>query len=175
MNSLLKFKRFSEQLNICARYRREWDKSTNLQDIMDMALSAQGVEFTCDACAFKWGLSRDYILNNVGDYINGRYQRNKDGYTSEMYVADKGEKTLRSTLNLLIGCNGTVIVPKFHICKIYVCESDISLHSIGKCELYIYGDNCKVDIPEESSANVTINRVSKSNWIKDKTQGIFSV
>lgn len=170
MNDLLKLKRVAEQLNICGRYRRTWDNAANLQDIMDMALSAQGIEFVCDGCAFGWGLTQEYILKKFGDYINGRYQRNMGGYTSEMYVEAKGEITLRSTLNLLVGCNCTIVVPERHICKVYVCNSSVRLDCKGHCEVYVYGDGCEVIVADGLHSDVTLYKEHKSHWVKEECQ-----
>ena len=85
-NELLNMKRKALMLGLCGEYKKKWDSCTSKKELMDLVLDSNGVEFLADAITFGWGCSQEFLLNEFADFINGRYQRKKDGYTSELYV-----------------------------------------------------------------------------------------
>lgn len=139
-SGMLAFKRNAALLGLCDKYKAEWNEAKDKKDLVDMALDANGVEFMARSVAEGWGLSKDYILENFGDYVNEKYVRDKGGYTSKMYVDYGGDIFQPATLNLLIGCNTSVLVPESSVCKIYVCgRTYIRVNCAGKCYVYVYG------------------------------------
>lgn len=157
-NELLTLKRNAVLLGLCDRYKTEWNEAKDKKDLVDMALDANGVEFMAKSVAEGWGLSKDYILDNFGDYVNGSYVRDKGGYTSEIYVGYGGDILQRATLNLLVGCDTSVLVPEGSMCKIYVCGmSDVRIKCVGKCYVYVYGGYNDV----KYSGDVTVEEIAK--------------
>lgn len=139
-SGMLAFKRNAALLGLCDRYRAAWDGAEGKRDLVDLALDTNGVEFMARSVAEGWGLSKDYILGNFGDYVNEKYVRDKGGYTSKMYVDYGGDIFQPATLNLLVGCNTSVLVPEGSVCKIYVCgRTYIRVNCAGKCYVYVYG------------------------------------
>ena len=144
MNDLLKFKRNAVMLGLCGEYKSRWDSAKSKQDLMDIALDANGVEMLCDAAAFGWGMDIQYMKNAFSEYINGNWKRKKDGYTSCLYVLHDGVIEQECTITAIISCNGEFHVPKGKACKLYVSgDSNINVTGEGDCYVYLYGD-CKV-------------------------------
>lgn len=149
-------------LGLCGQYKTMWDACRNKKDLIDMALDANGVEFMADSIAFGWGLSKEYLMKEFGDFINGKYQRNKGGYKSRMYVGYEGDITIDSTITLLVGCKGKVIVPCSMVGNIYICGGcDIDVKNDGVVYLYEYAGNNNVHKDE----NVEITQHKESNWV----------
>ena len=158
LNELLTLKRNAVMLGLCGKYKAEWDEAKGKKDLVDMALDANGVEFMAKSVAEGWGLSKDYILDNFGDYVNGKYVRDKDGYTSEIYVGYGGDILQRATLNLFVRCNTSILVPEGSVCKIYVCGvSNVRINCAGKCYVYVYGGYNDV----KYSGDVTVEEFAK--------------
>ena len=91
MNDLLAFKRNAVMLGLCGGYKEKWDAATSKDALMDMALDSNGVEMLADAAAFGWGMDIQYMKRTFSDYINGKWKRSKDGYTSCLYVDFNGQ------------------------------------------------------------------------------------
>ena len=158
LNELLTLKRNAVMLGLCDRYKAEWDEAKDKKDLVDLALDANGVEFMAKSVAEGWGVSKDYILDNFGDYVNGKYVREKGGYTSELYVGYGGDNLQRATLNLFVGCDTSILVPEGSVCKIYVCgRSNVRLKCAGKCYVYMYGGYNRV----EYSGDVEVEEFAK--------------
>lgn len=112
MNDLLAFKRNAIMLGLCTSYKDKWDAATSKEALMEIATDAKGMDMIADSISNGWGLSSSYIAKNFSDYINGKWQRNKDGYTSEMYVSHKSDVDIRSTLTLFVDCECDIVVSK---------------------------------------------------------------
>lgn len=87
-------------------------------------------------------------------FNNGKYIRDKDGYTSTMYCLPEAESiTITSTLTLIIGFNGRIIIPKGRIGELYLCKSNVTIE--GGCKnttVYLYGSS--VDNTIDSSISL---------------------
>ena len=158
LNELLTLKRNAVLLGLCDEYKTEWNEAKDKKDLVDMALDANGVEFMAKSVAEGWGLSKDYILGNFGDYVNEGYVRDKGGYTSKLYVDYGGDIFQPATLNLLIECNTSVLIPEGSVCKIYVCgRTYVRINCVGKCYVYVYGGYNDV----KYSGDVTVEEIAK--------------
>jgi len=166
-DELLNMKRNALMLGLCGEYRSKWDGAGSDRDLMDIALDVNGVEFICEGVTDGWGLTPEYIRNRFGGYVNGRYVRSKDGYTSEMLCCfDESEFRQRSTITTIIACNTEVIVPRCCISKIYVCGgSKLTLLCDGICELYVYGRDNEIKI--HGCGRVNRTDVEKKKWVNE--------
>lgn len=143
MNDLLSFKRNAMMLGLCNSYRDKWDSATSKEALMGIATDSKGMDMIADSISNGWGLSSSYIVKNFSDYINGKWQRNKDGYTSEMYVLYNNDITIRSTLTLLVDCECDVVVGKNVIAEIYLSgKSKVNISCEGHCYVIRYGKDC---------------------------------
>ena len=164
-NELLALKRNACMLGLCGQYKTMWDECRNKKDLIGMALDANGVEFMADSIEFGWGLSKEYLIKEFGDFVNGKYQRNKGGYKSRMYVGYEGDITIDSTITLLVGCKGRVIVPCSMVGNIYICGGcDIDVTNDGVVYLYTYGSSNKVHEDE----NVEVIQRKESQWVSGR-------
>ena len=115
---------------ICDEYRDRVVNCGSKKQLMDMALSAKGADYLCDAIAKDWGVSPSEISKRFAPYINGRYTLDNGNYESVMYCQYNGSIECKTTLLTLIECNIEVEVPEYHACYIYAC---------GKCNVRIKG------------------------------------
>ena len=164
ISTLNELKRRSIALGLCGRYKGAWDECSSPQDLCDLATDINGLAFLCDACSFGWGgtFNADYIADRFADFINGRYTRNKDGYTTALYCKDEGVVYARTTALCLIDCTSTVIVPHDSMVEILVGgNSDITVMNLGKItKLAIYG-NATVNGRHRAEST---ERITESIW-----------
>lgn len=102
MSDLLAFKRNAIMLGLCTGYKNKWDAATSKEALMDMALDSNGVELLADAHSFGFGMDIQYMKRTFSDYINGKWKRSKDGYTSCMYVDFNGQIEQDCTITMVL-------------------------------------------------------------------------
>lgn len=163
---LLTLKRNAILLGLCGQYGKRWDGCSSKRDLVNMALDGNGIEFMADSIAFGWGLSKEYLQREFGDFMNGNYQCIEKGYTSEMYIGVSGVVCARSTLLLVGYCNDfKVVVPKNMACRIYMCGgSKVNIENRGHAEIYEYGTDNIIHIIDYDGSYSLRQAVSKSKW-----------
>lgn len=168
-NELLNMKRNALMLGLCGEYKNKWDNCASKKELMDLVLDSNGVDFLTDAITFGWGCSQEFLLNEFADFINGKYQRKKDGYTSELYVEPYGKIELRSTLTVIAGGRASVIVPPNFFGRVYVCGDGGSLifgSNGGSIELFVYGEYERAVTKCAKSLKVKRKDIKASQWRK---------
>lgn len=159
---LIELKRGATRDGICAEYKEKWDKCADKAQLMDVALSATGLDFLAATSASEeWGLSPEYIARTFANYINGRYVRDADGYTSEMYVLHEDPIVARCTATLLMRCNCEVEIPKGCARELYLSRaSHVLLRCEGMCVVVMYGDDCTVT----ATGGGKVRTIKKGGW-----------
>lgn len=162
MNELLNLKHNSVRLGLCSTYLDRWNKATSDDDLIDIALDVNGAEFLAMSVADGWGLPTEFIKERFGKFINGKWYRHKNGYTSELYAGFDGDISQRCTLTTLIDCTSTIYVPNVNVARLYVSgESNITVRNDGECDVYIYGDKAKVSRHPWSTGKYTEHIIPK--------------
>lgn len=163
MNDLLTFKRNVMMLGLCTSYKDKWDAATSKDALLDMALDSNGVELLADAHSFGFGMDIQYIKRAFSGYINGKWKRSKDGYTSCLYVDYNGQIEQECTLTTVLSSKVEFHIPKGNVCKLYVGgESTVHITGEGICYVYSYGHN------EVNGRFNSMNCITESEWVKEE-------
>ena len=132
-NELLTLKRNALRLGLCGEYKGKWDSAASKRELINMALDSNGIEFMADSIAFGWGLSKEYLLKEFGEFANGFYQCNEHGYTSEMYIGALMELSRRA---LRLFLSHTARIWKLKFLRIwllaYMCAERVKFASNAK-------------------------------------------
>lgn len=164
--SLVDLKRKSILMGLCEKYREKWDACASKKQLVDMALDSNGIEFMADAIAFGWGLSKEYLMQEFGEFMNGFYRRQEEGYASEMYIGAHEVLSAESTLLLIGYCDDIEIeIPEHAVCRIYICGgSSVRIENNGKVELLVYGAGNNI-VVKNYGGTVLRKDVTKSKWV----------
>ena len=151
-NELLTLKRNALRLGLCGEYKGKWDSAASKRELVNIA--------------FGWGLSKEYLLKEFGEFANGFYQCNEHGYTSEMYIGAHGVIKARSTIILVAYCKDLEIeVPENMVTRIYVCgKSEVRIECKGKCDLIEYGEDNDTKIIGYDGEKMTLRTIYVSEW-----------
>lgn len=138
------FLRNAKRLGLCEEYTDKWTSAKSKKQLIDIALDANGLSFVANAVA-KGYLTAEYICEAFAPFNNGKYVRDKDGYTSAMYCScgkdgDLAEINATTTAILAIGFIGTINIPKNRICEIHLVNCKCYIKGEGKANVYAYGD-----------------------------------
>lgn len=163
---------------LCADYKGRWRAcGDNKAELVKLVLAQQSLPHFIYYCYNGLGLSKDFIIENFGDYINGKAIVNDaddvQGYTYSLYVGFKGDFSARSdVLALMWATNTRCTINATKSPVLYVgCGSRVRLSLDGyNCpRIYLFDDseivlddgdeNSKVTIYKYSDkANVEINK-----------------
>lgn len=133
------FRNNAESHGIC-EMSKDWDGCKSKKQLIDLALSIRGIEYIATAIGEGWGISPKQICKEFEPFNNGRYVRDKDGYTSALYCSDGSDITANVTALLVIDFDGSIFVPKNYICEIHAVNSKFKVLGEGTVNLYRYGN-----------------------------------
>lgn len=162
MVDLEQFRSNATREGICEDYSVLWDKAGSKKQLMDIALTVQGIDYLCYAIANGWGISPEEISTRFEKYINGAYTyEDESGYTSTMYCEYYGSIEAEETILMLVNSDVTVSVPDWHVCDIFATGiTNISIIGGGKVRLIAYGNKADVTV-ESVSENCRYKRIQK--------------
>lgn len=165
MNELLTLKRNAIMLGLCGQYKDKWNNAKTIQDLEKLALDTNGIEFLADGIAFNWGLTKKFIIDNLGDNITIHHKEH--GYSSQLIIGDKGIFTPHTTLLLAAWCNCSLNIKKTFVGKIIITgNSNVNIiNNGGIAYIYAYGKN---NINCNDKHNISIQHITASQWNKTK-------
>ena len=172
-NELFDFYKFALQgvltNPLCADYKNEWRQcGTDKEKLVTLAMRQQSIPYLVTHCYNGKGLSKEYILKEFADYINGKRQiLDADGvadYTYSLYVAFDGILKADSDVLACMWCNSTSIEIDAAKCPvIYIaCGSQVHLclNGYNAPRIYLFDDS-KVFIDDaDETCSVTIYNYS---------------
>lgn len=155
MNNIEDFFRNALNRGLCERGARIWEHCNSKKALIDFALGSWGAEYLCKAIVEGWGISPTSIEEDFAPFINGRYTRNKDGYSSQIYcLPDADIIYISATLTIIIGYKGEIFVPANCICEVYLCNSDVLFNGDGEVIVNLFNSTAK----KTSESNVKITQ-----------------
>ena len=157
--TLEQFRKNAAEHGIC-EMSADWDKCKSKKQLIDLALSIRGIEYIAKAISEGWGIDADTICREIATFINGKYVRDKDGYTSALWCSFKEESPAEiyaeQTALLVIGFIGNIYIPKNRICEIHAVNSKFNAYGDGVLRLKSYGE---VEIYNEEDSPAKIEKI----------------
>lgn len=154
---------------LCSEYKGRWRAChDNKEQLVKLVMAQQSLPHFIYYCYNGMGLSKEYIQETFGDYINGNAVINDadgvDGYTYSLYVGFKGDFKAAVDVLSLMWCNNTNVTVETSKCPvIYVgCGSHVHLSLDGyNCpHIYLFDDS-KVTIDDaDEDSKVVIYKYS---------------
>ena len=130
---------------LCADYKNEWRAcGENKEKLIKLAMRQQSLPYLITHCYENKGVSMQYILEEFGDFINGRYivkdADEVDGYTYAMNVGMNEAQTNIADVSAFLWCtNPSIRIPETKCPTLYVgCKSSIDLYLDGYNSLRVY-------------------------------------
>lgn len=154
---------------LCSEYKGRWRAChDNKEQLVKLVMAQQSLPHFIHYCYNGMGLSKEYIQETFGNYINGNSVINDadgvDGYTYSLYVGFKGDFKAAVDVLSLMWCNNTNVTVETSKCPvIYVgCGSHVHLSLDGyNCpHIYLFDDS-KVTIDNaDADSKVVIYKYS---------------
>ena len=130
----------------------------------------QSIPYISHACYNKLGLSKEYVLKNFGDYINGnRTLEDLDGvkgYTYQLYVAFERDFKAVADVTSLMWCNSPLIEIEASKCHLFYVSnsSDVhfSLDGYNSIRIYLFDDSRVTIEDTEDTCDVIVYKYSNT-------------
>lgn len=159
---------------LCQEYAHEWaaDEKDKAK-LVALSLRQQSIPYFATYCNLGLGLSKDYILSNFGNFINGHciHDADKvDGYTYGLYVDTSGHFMLDFDVTHVMWCDGLeATIQEARAANIYVSNNsklNIRCEGFNTLILSIF-DNSSVTIEDaDAYTKVTARLYSPQATIK---------
>lgn len=159
-DEMLKFKKNALLGNIsaeplCQAYKQAWRMCGDDKEMLvKLALKQQSIPYLSHACYERMGLTKEYILNNFGELINGKRTfedvEGASGYTYQMYVGYDDDFDISADVTSIMWCNSSVVIPKTKCPTLYISNySDVHvvLDGYNSPRIYLF-DESKVTIDD---------------------------
>lgn len=122
---------------LCMQYKQAWRACGNdKESLVKLALSQQSIPYFSHACYEHLGLTKEYILENFSEYINGERTfeniEGVDGYTYQLYVGYDKDFEITADVTSLMWCNGSQIVIEPTKCPTIYLSNRSNVHIV--CE-----------------------------------------
>lgn len=151
---------------LCSEYKSAWRKcGDDKEQLVRLVMRQQALPYFVHYCYNGKGVTKEYIMDAFGNYINGKYYGlNVDGvdgdYKTEIYVGDKGILSPSANVLCAMWCNSLTfeIRPAKSPFLYIACNSDVHISCLGynSPRIYLF-DESKVtldDVDMESSVTV---------------------
>ena len=94
---------------LCQAYKQAWRMCGDDKEMLvKLALKQQSIPYLSHACYESMGLTKEYILNNFGELINGKRTfenvEGVDGYTYQLYVGYDKDFEITADVTSLMWC-----------------------------------------------------------------------
>lgn len=136
---LEQFKTEAKRHGICDMLN-DWENAKSKKQLMDLALSIRGIEYIARSIFEGWGLDADYISKEFGQFCNGGYVRQGEGYSTILYCQYPNDIHINETAALIIDCHGLIRVDR-SISELYIVNSNVTVN--GRAFVYSYNSDVK--------------------------------
>lgn len=155
---------------LCQDYKAAWRKCGNDKEMLiRLALSQQSIPFMSHACYEKLGLSKEYIMENFGEYINGKKTfddvEGANGYTYQMYAGYEDDFDIVSDVTTMMWTESSVMVRRTKCPTLYISNNScISLFCEGFNSIRVYlfdGSSLSIEDADET-CNIVVYKYSNT-------------
>ena len=154
---------------LCMQYKQAWRACGNDKELLvRLALSQQSIPYLSHACYKNLGLTKDYILENFSEYINGKRVFNDvegvNGYTYQLYVAFNSDFKAVADVTSLMWCNDTSVNIEATKCPLFYVSNNSDVHFVldgyNSIRIYLF-DESKVMIDDaDETCDVLVYKYS---------------
>lgn len=175
MDEMFTFRKNALLANLCDEWNSQWRACGNDKEkLTKLVLSQQAAPYFADFCYRGKGLTKEYCLDEFGEFINGRTFNDcdgVDGYTYGMFIDVPTDVVIGLDVAQFLWCSNTnIFIEKTKGTKLYISnKSDVHLSCDGYNSIVVMLFDESVvyldDVDEES--RITIYRYSKEAIVKE--------
>ena len=134
---------------LCQQYKEAWRKCGDDKEMLvRLALKQQSQPFFSAACYNKLGLSKEYVLQNFGEYINGKRTfddvEGVNGYTYQLYAGYDKDFEISADVTSFMWSECNVTIPETKCSTLYVSNNSsvgFTLNGFNSIRVYLFDES----------------------------------
>lgn len=160
-NEMFDFYKFALQGGVittplCTEYKEKWRAcGQDKERLVKLVMCQQSLPYFITHCHKGYGLSKEYIMREFGDFINGKKQilnaDGVDGYSYSLFVGFNGICKPDNDVSAFLWCSTAQMEIATAKCPIIYCgcntELHVTLNGYNSPKFYLF-DNSKVVIDD---------------------------
>lgn len=164
MDEMMFFQKNALLNNLCGEWKNMWKAcKNNKEQLVRLSLMQQSIPFFASYCYEGKGLSKDYLLSEFKDYINGVIHYDCDdvkGYTYRLYAGLCGDEIMeQSDVTHFMWSNvSSIVVEKYKCPTLYISNKSkvcVSCDGYNYIRVYLF-DESELVIDDLDSESVVI-------------------
>jgi hypothetical protein len=170
-DDLFKYYKASLSDNLCAEYKGLWQAASHDKlNLVRLAMSQQAIPHVATYAYEGRGLSREYLLREFKDYINGYTIHDADGvngYTYGLYVdwlSDDDMIADKDVMHIMFTKDANVVIPRTKCPIIYVSNCSnvrITCEGYNSPRVYLFDESMVIVDDTDEDTNVLIYKYGK--------------
>lgn len=154
---------------LCSEYKAAWRACGDDKEMLvRLALQQQSIPYMSHACYEHLGLTKEYIMKNFSEYINGKRTFSDvdgvNGYTYQIYVGHEEDIDVSCDVISLMWCSGiTLTIPVTKCPVIYISnKSDVNIVCDGynTPRIYLFDESRLVVEDTDDTCGMSVFRYS---------------
>lgn len=175
MDELLKYQKAALVNGLCGEYKGYWQAAGNdKKKLVTLAMAQQSIPHLATYCYNGNGLTKDYILNNFKDYINGKTPildaDGVEGYTYALYIAENRILKPSADVSHLMWCKDITLQIKATKCPfLYISNNSdvkLSLDGFNNVKIYLFDESSLTIDDADETCSATIYKYSDKCTVK---------
>lgn len=169
---------------LCAEYKAAWRACGDDKELLvRLALQQQSIPYFSHACYEQLGVTREYILENFADYINGRKTFDNVegvfGFTYQIYVSHDQDFDVTADVTTLMWCQDITLNIKESKCPtLYVSNNSdihVTLDGCNSIRIYLF-DESRVTIDDsDDTCDVLVYKYNNRATVEIGKYGLANV
>lgn len=156
---------------LCQDYISAWRKCGNDKEMLvRLALQQQSTPYVSHACYKHLGLTKEYIIENFGEYINGKRTfsdvEGVNGYTYQLYVGFERDFKAVADVTSMMWCNSPQVEIEATKCPVlYISNSSdvhISCDGFNSPRIYLFDDSCVTIDDSDENTDIIVYKYDSS-------------
>ena len=150
---------------LCDEYKGEWRRcGDNKESLIKLALRQQSIPYVITHCYQGKGLTKEYIKENFGEFINGKREiLDADmvrGYSYALYVDFKADCKPDNDVLAFMWCNPAQVEINVAKCPILYVGAKSEIHLVcngyNTPRIYLFDESKVVIDDSDETCNVTV-------------------
>lgn len=164
MDEMMFFQKNALLNNLCGEWKNMWKAcKNNKEKLVRLSLMQQSIPFFASYCYEGKGLSKDYLLSEFKDYINGVIHYDCDdvkGYTYRLYAGWCGDEIMEQAdvTHFMWSNVSSIVVEKYKCPTLYISNKSkvcVSCDGYNYIRVYLF-DESELVIDDLDSESVVI-------------------
>jgi hypothetical protein len=161
---------------LCQAYKQAWRMCGDDKEMLvKLALKQQSIPYLSHACYESMGLTKEYILSNFGELINGKRifenVEGVDGYTYQLYVGYDKDFEITADVTSLMWCDGSqIVIPQTKCPTLYISNSSdvhISCDGFNSPRIYLFDDSCVTIDDSDENTDIIVYKYSDKAAVEE--------